>query len=55
MSRQTQSKNRVKKFNIDKEARKYYPSLDSRKSTNHMPIYVAQKLGRFEVRYRPVI
>jgi hypothetical protein len=53
MSQKSQSKSRVKKiFNIDKEARKYYSTPKMSGDVMPMPIYVPQRITRFQIAYR---
>lgn len=55
MSQKSQSKSRKQKFfDIDKEAKKYYPDMgmSTHKRSSPMPVYVGQRMSRFEVRYK---
>ena len=56
MSKQTtKSKSRVRKFfNIDKEAKKFYPTLKCQNELSPVPVYTPQRISRTQVVYRPM-
>jgi hypothetical protein len=52
MSQKNQKSKQVRLFDIDKESRKCYPKSKCPNDFNPVPVYVPQKLNRFQMAYR---